>query len=140
MILRILVSGQPARSIAAVRLGKSPILRSPAGVDDIAERAGYPPPLSLVMANILEKGIILILGEVGPDPDIILARDADHVVDRRNVILDGRLVSPGEEGRKHSYPDKPAMFDNEADLLIGLVAWMGFQSCRQDVRVSDRSL
>jgi len=58
------------------------------------------------MANILEKGIILILGEVGPDPNILLPHDTDHVVDRRDVILDGRVVSSGEKGRKPSYPDK----------------------------------
>ena len=99
MILRILVSGQPARSIAAVRLEKSPILRSPAGLTTSpTARAGYPPPVSFVMANILEKGIILILGEVGPDPNILLTRDADHVVDRRDIILDGRVVAP-ERGR-----------------------------------------
>jgi len=50
------------------------------------------------MANILEKGIILILGEVGPDPNILLPHDTDHVVDRRDVILDGELFPLARKG------------------------------------------
>ena len=69
------------------------------------------------MANIFEEDMILVLGEIGPDPDIVLTRNADHIVDRR-IILDGRVVSSAEEGRKHCYPDKPAVFDNETDFLI----------------------
>jgi hypothetical protein len=82
------------------QIGKVAYPAYPNRVDDIAERARYPPPIPLVMANILEKRIILILGEVGPDPNILLTRDADHVVHRRDVILDGRVVFPGEEGRE----------------------------------------
>src|SRR5262249_43277604 len=121
---------RPAGAIhGSGQIGKVADPAHPRRVDDIVERAGYPPPMSVVMANILEKIFILILGEVGPDPDIVLARNTDHVLYRREIILDGRIVSPGEEGRKHTPPDNPAMFDYEADLLIGLVARMGLQSC-----------
>src|SRR5882672_2545066 len=66
------------------------------------------------MANIFEEGIILALGEVCPDPDMVLARNADHVVDRRDVIFDGRVISSSEEGRKHGDHDKTPLFRSAA--------------------------
>jgi hypothetical protein len=120
------------------QIGKIAECAHPRRVHDVAQRTRHAPPISLVMANIFEEGIILALGEVGPDPDMVLARNADHVVDRRDVILDGRVISSSEEGRKHGYPDKPTVFDNEADFLIRFVARMSFQSCRQNMRVGGR--
>src|SRR6516162_710972 len=77
------------------QIGKVAEPAHPRRIDDIAERSRYPPSISLVMANILEKGIILILGEVGPDPNILFPGNVDHVVDRSDVILDRRVVSSG---------------------------------------------
>jgi hypothetical protein len=47
----------------------------PCRVHDFPERTGYPPSISFVMANILKKGVVLILGEVRPDAYIVLAGD-----------------------------------------------------------------
>jgi hypothetical protein len=55
------------------------------------------------VAYILEERVVLTLRKVGADPDIVLAGDADHVVDGGDVILDRRLVS------SDVLPEKSAM-------------------------------
>ena len=49
------------------------------------------------MAYVLEKRIVLVLREVGPDADIVLAGDADDVVNGSDVIVDElpRFRAPG---------------------------------------------
>src|SRR5262249_11685100 len=45
----------------------------PCRVHYLAKRTGDAPSVSLVVAYIFEEGVVLVLREVGADPDIVLA-------------------------------------------------------------------
>ena len=85
------------------QVGKFTKRAYPCRVHDLAKRTGDAPSVSLVVAYILEERVVLTLRKVGADPDIVLAGDADHVVDGGDVILDRRLVS------SDVLPEKSAM-------------------------------
>jgi hypothetical protein len=115
---RILDSGQPARCIAAVRFGVSPMDAREAL--DLAE-LGEPAGIALVPGDPVEELRVMALGEVGAVADRILAGDGDAVVDRLDVVVDRRLGAAREEGRGRRSLVLRGWADGAGDAMV----WRG---------------
>lgn len=78
----------------------------PFRVDDLAE-AGQMAGVTFVMGKPLEKGLILALGEVGADTDLILSHQVEDVFDGLDIVVDGGVNAVFQERRNMVTPTKP---------------------------------
>src|SRR5262249_4766665 len=94
--------------------------------DDVAEGGKFP-PVAFVMRDVAEKLIAVTLGEIGSDPDLILAHDIHNVIDGFHDILESSVGSPLQKRREHRDAHEAPFPRNRPELLIRLVAWVLLQ-------------
>ena len=108
-------------------------------IDDLAE-VGETTGVALVVGQPLEEVLAVTLGEVGADADGIFADQVHHVFDGLDVVIDGGVDAGLEEGSEHGDADEAAVFGDEAQLGIGLVARVALETGRRAVGIADRHL
>ena len=82
---------------------------------------------ALVVRDPVEKSLVVALREIGADADAILSDQADHVIERFDVIVDGGLGAALQERREHGHADEAAVLGDETQLLVAFVARMRLQ-------------
>jgi hypothetical protein len=82
------------------QIGKVTDSAHPCRLHDLAERTGHPPSVTLVKTQILEERVVLVLREVRPDADMVLAGrcGSRSQSPRHNPRRSSRFLSLGRAG------------------------------------------
>ena len=82
----------------------------------------------------------MLEAEVGADRDMIFTKQVDHVADRLDDIVDGRIVAILHARGKQRETDNATGSGNGLHQLVGFVAWLVEQATRQHMGKGHRLL
>ena len=80
------------------------------------------PAEPLVAHDPLDELVVISVDEVGADPHRFLAHDVDHVLDRLQEVIHGRIPAVTQKPGERSDADQPPGLRDRPQLVIGLVA------------------